>query len=189
MEAYKAILTKRDSRSYTTEPISEEALRRLLQAGRMAGSSKNTQLVRFVVVRDKEHMAELAKCGDFSQPLGPATAAIAICIPEGAQEFDAGRAGQNVMLAAWNEGLASAQHSCRVPGREVLNLPEACRIVMVVRWPPGAERADARDGREPFEERALGDVVEGAKNGGSQRVQRFASPLGTPLNVRRTCAN
>jgi nitroreductase len=134
MDAYKAILTKRDTRSYTAEPIGDDVLKRVLQAGRMAGSSKNTQPVRFVVVRDKEHMAELAKCGDFSQPLGPATAAIAITVPQGAQEFDAGRAGQNIMLTAWNEGLASCpvrihREEC---GREVLGLPADHRIVMVI---------------------------------------------------------
>ena len=69
MDAYEAIITKRDTRSYTNEPIAEDVLRRVLQAGRMAGSSKNRQPFRFVVVRDKSHMAELAKCGDFSEPL------------------------------------------------------------------------------------------------------------------------
>lgn len=134
MDAYKAIITKRDTRAYTDEPISEEALRRILQAGRMAGSSKNRQPVRFVVVRDKAHMAELAKCGDFSEPLGPATAAIAVCVgPEGL-DFDGGRAAQNIMVAAWNEGIASCpvrihHEDC---GREVLGLPEGWRISMVI---------------------------------------------------------
>ncbi|HVP04768.1 MAG TPA: nitroreductase family protein [Dehalococcoidia bacterium] len=134
MDAYKAIISKRDTRSYTEEPISEESLRRVLQAGRMAGSSKNRQPVRFVVVRDKEHMAELARCGDFSEPLGPATAAIAVCVgPEGL-DFDGGRASQNVMVAAWNEGLATCpvrihHEDC---GREVLGLPEGWRISMVI---------------------------------------------------------
>lgn len=134
MDAYKAIITKRDTRAYTDEPIGEEALRRILQAGRMAGSSKNRQPVRFVVVRDKAHMAELAKCGDFSEPLAPATAAVAVCVgPEGL-DFDGGRAAQNIMVAAWNEGIASCpvrihHEDC---GREVLGLPEGWRISMVI---------------------------------------------------------
>src|ERR1700687_6380076 len=79
MDAYKAIVTKRDTRSYTNEPIAEELLRRVPQAGRMPASSKNQQPVRFVVIQDKEHMAELKKCADFGEPLIPATAAIAVC--------------------------------------------------------------------------------------------------------------
>ena len=74
-----------------------------------ACSSKNQQPVRFVVIQDKDHMAELKECADFGEPLIPATAAIAVCVgPESnVGDFDAGRAAQNIMVAAWNEGLAS----------------------------------------------------------------------------------
>ena len=134
MDAYKAIISKRDSRSYTKEPVSEEVVRRLVQAGRMAGSSKNRQPVRLVVIQDKENMANLAKCGDFSQPLGPATLAIAVCLAPDESEFDAGRAAQNIMLAAWNEGLASCP--CRIHhvdcGREALGLPEGWYVPIVI---------------------------------------------------------
>jgi nitroreductase len=170
MDAYEAIITKRDTRSYTEKPIGEEALRRVLQAGRMAGSSKNRQPFRFVVVRDKEHMAELAKCGDFSEPLGPATAAIAVCLgPEG-MDFDAGRAAQNVMLAAWNEGLASCpvrihHEDC---GREALGLPEGWRIAMVIALghpdpsvPMSLGRARAPYDEYVHEERWSGDTASG----------------------------
>jgi len=134
MDAYKVLISKRDSRSYTVEPIADDVLRRVLQAGRMAGSSKNREPFRFVVVRDKEHMAELAKCGDFSQPLGPATAAIAICLDPDGLDFDGGRAAQNIMLAAWNEGLASCPVRIHHPdcGSEVLGLAEGWRISMVI---------------------------------------------------------
>ena len=156
MEAYKAITTKRDTRSYTTEPISEDALRKVLQAGRMAGSSKNRQPFRFVVVQDKEHMAEVAKCGDFSEPLGPATAAVAIVLgPEG-MDFDAGRAAQNIMVAAWDEGLASCpvrihHEDC---GREALGLPEGWRIAMVIALghPDPTVSMSLGRTRRPFEE-------------------------------------
>ncbi|HUF54124.1 MAG TPA: nitroreductase family protein [Dehalococcoidia bacterium] len=156
MDAYKAIITKRDSRSYTQEPIDEGVLRRILQGGRMAGSSKNRQPFRFVVVRDKEHMAELAKCGDFSQPLGPATAAIAVCLDPDGLDFDGGRAAQNIMLAAWNEGLGSCPVRIHHPdcGREVLGLPAGWRISMVVALghpEPGVSLSAGRS-RASFEE-------------------------------------
>jgi Nitroreductase len=158
MDAYKAIVTKRDTRSYTSDPIAEESLRRVLQAGRMAGSSKNQQPVRFVVVQDKEHMAELKKCADFGEPLIPATAAIAIVVsPESnVGDFDAGRAAQNIMIAAWNGGLASCplrihHEDC---GREVLGLPEGWRISMVIALghpQPGVPMSLNR-ARQPFDE-------------------------------------
>ena len=36
MDAYKAVITKRDTRAYTDQPIPDELLQRILQAGRMA---------------------------------------------------------------------------------------------------------------------------------------------------------
>ena len=44
MEVYEAILAKRDRRSYDlSRQVPEDIIDRLLQAGRMAGSSKNEQ--------------------------------------------------------------------------------------------------------------------------------------------------
>ena len=134
MEAYEAIITKRDTRFYTDEAIDDEALRRIVQAGRMAGSSKNTQPVRLVVLRDKGWMQEVAECGQFSDPLKAATAAIAVCCLPNGSDFDAGRAAQNMMVAAWNEGLASCPTSMHdqpcVTGK--LELPEGWRVVVIL---------------------------------------------------------
>ena len=57
MDAYRAIVDQRDQRAFLPRPISDEALGRILQAGRMAGSSKNREPKRFVVVRDAERRA------------------------------------------------------------------------------------------------------------------------------------
>ncbi len=111
MDAYECITTKRDTRAYLDKPIEEEKLRKVLQAGRMAGSSKNTQPVRLVVIRDKEWLKEVATCGTFTQPLTGAQAGIAVCCPPDGSDFDAGRAAQNMMVAAWNEGLATCPTS------------------------------------------------------------------------------
>lgn len=156
MDAYKAIVTKRDTRAYTKEPIPEEVLMRVLNAGRMAGSAKNRQPVRFVLILDKANMSEIASCGDFSQPLEGATAAIAVCLAPNESEFDAGRAAQNIMLAAWNEGLASCP--CRIHhvecGREKLGLPEGwyVPIVIALGYPDPAVPMSHGRPRKPLEE-------------------------------------
>ena len=100
MDAQACIRTKRDSRAYTGQPVAEETLQRVLQAGRMAGSSKNTQPWRFVVLRDPGRKAELAACGQFAQHVPAAPLVIAIVLAAGGGAFDAGRAAQNMMLAA-----------------------------------------------------------------------------------------
>ncbi|MGH7307723.1 MAG: nitroreductase family protein [Candidatus Rokuibacteriota bacterium] len=71
MEAYRAIVDKRDQRAFLATPVPEAALQRILQAGRMTGSSKNSEPNRFVVVRDRERLAGLAKLLDI-----PATIAV-----------------------------------------------------------------------------------------------------------------
>lgn len=134
MDAYKAIITKRDTRSYTGEPVPEETLRRILQAGRMAGSSKNTQPVRLIALQDKAWMQEVATCGKFSEPLKAASAAIAICCAPDGSDFDAGRAAQNIMVSAWNEGIASCPTSVHDQPCAIgkLRLPEGWRVVVIV---------------------------------------------------------
>lgn len=66
MDAYAAVVGKRDTRSYTDEPVGDDDLRRVLQAGRMAGSAKNAQLTRLVVVTDSEQRRRLTESGDFT---------------------------------------------------------------------------------------------------------------------------
>ena len=134
MDAYNCIRSKRDSRSYTAQPITDGTLERILQAGRMAGSSKNTQPWRFVVLRDAKRRGELAACGNFATPLLAAPLAIAIVLAPGGNAFDAGRTAQNMMLAAWNEGITScpvAMHD-RECAAKTLGVPDEHVVAMVI---------------------------------------------------------
>ncbi len=147
MDAYKAIVSKRDTRSYEGRPIPDAVLTRILTAGRMAGSSKNTQPCRFVVLRDAARKRELAACGQFATHVPSAAVAIAVVLVPGGSPFDAGRAAQNMMVAAWNEGVTSCPVSmhdtdCAV---RTLGLPEGHRvaIVLAMGYPEGG-RVEAR---------------------------------------------
>ena len=57
MDAYRAVVDKRDQRTFLDRPLPEESLRRILQAARMTGSSKNVEPNRLVVVRERERLA------------------------------------------------------------------------------------------------------------------------------------
>jgi nitroreductase len=156
MDAYKTIISKRDTRSYSDRPVSDESLRRILQAGRMAGSAKNMQPCRFLVVRSDEKKRELATCGQFAQQVPNAAVAIAVVIPNDGREFDAGRASQNMMLAAWAEGITSCavtMHDADC-ARRVLRLPEDRRVAIVVAFGYPAEEGVQSGGakRLPLEE-------------------------------------
>lgn len=125
MDAYRAIITKRDTRSYADTPIPEPVVERILTAGRMAGSSKNTQPARFIVIRDRERLKALAACGDFTTHLPTAVLAIVVVLEPGGGLFDAGRAAQNMMVAAWSESVTSCPTSMHRPddARALLGIP------------------------------------------------------------------
>ena len=61
MDAYLAVASKRDQREYAKRPVPEDALRRILDAGRIAGSSKNRQPWRFLVLGDRGLVDQVAQ--------------------------------------------------------------------------------------------------------------------------------
>ena len=108
MDAFLAIASKRELRSYDARSIEPEAERRILEAGRVAGSSKNRQARRFVVVRSPELVREVADSVYAPDNVLGAALVVAIVVGgKGPTSFDAGRAAQNMMLAASNDGIGS----------------------------------------------------------------------------------
>ena len=82
------------------------SLRRMLDAGRLAGSSKNSQPWRFVVVESPRRARAARRRGlRAAERARRSRSSIAVL---GKRNFDTGRAAQNMMLAAWNEGVASS---------------------------------------------------------------------------------
>ena len=156
MDAYTYIRTKRDTRAYQDKPIPEQSLQRILQAGRMAGSAKNLQPCRFVVLQDTPKKNELATCGQFAQHIGSAPVAMAIVLPQDSREFDAGRCAQNMMLAAWAEGITSCpitmhDNACAL---RVLDVPQGYRvsIVLAFGYPPPSGTRPKGTPRIPLDE-------------------------------------
>ena len=119
MDAYRAVVDKRDQRVFLPTPILEESLRRILQAARMTGSSKNSEPNRLVVVRDRPRLTALAALHPVAKFVGYAAAVVVIAQTQ-RHEFDAGRCAQNMMVAAWNDGIGSCP--AHLPEREVAAL-------------------------------------------------------------------
>ncbi|MEA2182878.1 MAG: hypothetical protein QOF69_2063 [Solirubrobacteraceae bacterium] len=113
VDVYLAVASKREIRDYDGRPLGEEAERRILEAGRVAGSSKNRQARRFVVVRD-----EVAESVYASDNVRGAALVVAVVVGgKGPTSFDAGRAAQNMMLAASNDGIGSCPNGVADAGR------------------------------------------------------------------------
>ncbi len=108
MDTLLAIASRRDERRTLPEPLSPELVLRLLDAGRLSGSSRNGQPWMFVVPEGRPRIEELAGAVFVSENVLTAGLVVAILVSgKGPVLFDAGRAAQSMLLAAWAEGVAS----------------------------------------------------------------------------------
>ncbi len=106
-EIYDFIIGLRTIRDYKPDPLSNDDLEAILQAGRWTGSSKNRQDWTFIAVTDRDRLQALAEHGDFTQPVRDSAATIVLVKEPDGYMFDIGRAAQNMMLAAQAIGVAS----------------------------------------------------------------------------------
>jgi nitroreductase len=111
MDAYLAIVSKREVREYTPERVADAALTRLLQAGRATGSAKNRQNWEFIVIRNRATLDRVAETCSSPDNLHKCQEAIAIVMHNNQRPEDGGRAAQNIMLAAWAEGIGSCPNT------------------------------------------------------------------------------
>ena len=137
MDTYQTILSLRSVRQFDlSRPIDEAALQRILQAGRMSGSSKDSQPWWFIVVTERERLQALSQTGNFAQHLAGAALGIAIVFdPQFYRgEFDSGRTAQNMMLAAWNDGIGSCIASMQREDdcKAVLGVPPEFRLQHII---------------------------------------------------------
>jgi nitroreductase len=129
MDVRLAIASKRDHRDFAPRPIPPDVLDRILDAGRLAGSARNRQPWRFFVAEDAADRADLARCVYVPRTVSGAAVAVALAVRLGGSAlggFDGGRAAQNMMLAAWSEGVASCPNGVadNAAARMVLGVDE-----------------------------------------------------------------
>jgi nitroreductase len=132
IDAYRAIVDKRDQRVYLPKPLPAEALRRILQASRMTGSSKNREPNRLIAVSEREGVRALGALSPWGKWLAHAAVVIVIAQVE-PHEFDAGRCAQNMMVAAWNDGIGSCPaHLPEADLARLLDIPKDIFINRVI---------------------------------------------------------
>ncbi len=106
MSVYDTIRTMLAVREYDGRPIPEEIVQRIVEAGRLTGSSMNGQPWHFVVVQDPETLRRIGELSAHGPYIAQAPLAIAIVLdasPYGVS--DASRAVQDMLLTAWEEGI------------------------------------------------------------------------------------
>ncbi|MEJ5292502.1 MAG: nitroreductase family protein [Candidatus Methanosuratincola sp.] len=137
MEVFEAILKRRSVRSYLPDPIPQEKVNRILEAGRLSPSAMNRQPWHFVVVTDPEKRKELAH-GKFGGMLKEAPLVIVGCGDREASpkwyKVDTAIALQTMVIAATGEGLGTCWvgsfDEARVKG--VLKIPERYEVVSLL---------------------------------------------------------
>jgi nitroreductase len=107
VDTYLAVASKRDWRSYADRPVPEDVQRRILDGGRVAGSGKNVQPWRFVVVESEDAKQRIAELVYAASNVATCAFAVAIATEGGGHAVDVGRAMENMFLVAWNEGVVS----------------------------------------------------------------------------------
>jgi nitroreductase len=108
MDTFLAIASRREVRDYDGRPIPDDVVRRILDAGRLSGSGSNRQPWRFVLVSGQ---AQEALAGTVFEPENVRGAGLVVALVvagKGPVSFDAGRSAQNMLLAAWNEGVGGS---------------------------------------------------------------------------------
>jgi nitroreductase len=161
VDTWLAIASRRETREYADRPISEEVVRTILDAGRLAGSGQNRQPWRFLRVESESARERLAEAVFAPENVRGARLVVAII---GRSSFDTGRCAQNMLLAAWNAGVGSCPNGQKDPEavRAALGLGADDEIAIVLtfgypvrerepeRHPP--EEWSARADRKPLDE-------------------------------------
>jgi nitroreductase len=167
VDTYLAIASRRDQRRYRPEPLSDDVVGRILDAGRLAGSASNRQPWTFVVPEGRsrvEAVAETVYVPD--NVLGAGLVVAVVVTGKGPVSFDAGRGAQSMLLAAWNEGVASCPNG--IAERDALHATlelgeeETPVIVLTFGLPDrlrDPESRTAEDWSARANRRPLGDVV------------------------------
>jgi nitroreductase len=108
MNVFESVQTVLAVREYEPKSIPDETLLRIVEAGRLSGSSRNRQPWHFVLVDDPNVLNELAAASPYGPYIAHASAAIVVAVSDqpGTGE-DASRAIQNMVLTAWSEGVGS----------------------------------------------------------------------------------
>lgn len=150
MDLLKAIKERRSIRKYKKDPIAEEIILECVEAARLAPSWANTQVSRFVVVKDqglKEALSgALTSNNPARQALLDAPCVVCIVAQRGLSGlkkgepvtdkgdwfmYDAGIAMEHFVLAAWSHGLGTvhvgAFNAKKV--EELLAVPEGYSVV------------------------------------------------------------
>lgn len=166
MDTFLAIASRREDREYDVRPLPDDAVTRILDAGRLAGSASNRQAWTFVVVEGRDRVEALAETVYAPANVLGAQLVVAIALGPKGLMLDAGRAAQNMLLAAWNDGIGGSPNGVRDrdAARGVLGAAEDEQVAIVLSFgypasPRDPQRHTAEEWSRRRDRKPLSEVV------------------------------
>mgnify|MGYP000383294642 CR=1 FL=1 len=163
MNVSEAIRLKRAVRQFRDQQLPGEVIKAILNAGRRAQSSKNSQPWHFIAITDKSTLQALSECGPWAGHLAGAALGV-VLLSESPEEkfqrlFDLGQAAAYMQLAAWELGVGSCPATLYEPEkvRQLLGFPDNlhARFALSFGYPLQADLLTSpprRGGRKRLEE-------------------------------------
>jgi nitroreductase len=158
MEVFEAVRTLLAVRSYQSTPVPADAVRRIVEAGRLTASGMNAQPWHFIVIENPETLRALAGHARTGPYIAQAPLAIVVAIAQTPLAIsDASRAIQSMLLTGWAEGLGSnwVGFSKLEPMKELLSIPTDLDVLAVL--PFGYPASDIGKGKK--QRKPLGEVT------------------------------
>jgi nitroreductase len=164
METWDAIRARRNVRAYTPEPIAPDDLDRIAEAGWRAPSASNRQHWDFIIVTDRDQLRELSTVWQGAHHIVDAPAAIALVVPEAADDrtrvvdqYDLGQATYAMLLAATDLGIGTGHSGVgdQPAARAILGVPDDHIVAFLIGVGHPADRPltpIAKPDRRPFDE-------------------------------------
>ena len=113
MDIQTAILTRRSTRKFTSDPVGEEMLETLLRAAMSAPSAGDEQPWHFLVIKDGEMLSRIPQINPNAAPAANTTTAVLALGDLGLERYpgywvlDLAAACENLLLAAHGLGLGA----------------------------------------------------------------------------------
>lgn len=166
MDVWTAIQTKRAIREFKNEPLQQDHIDRILNAGRRSQSSKNSQPWHFIAVQDKDRLQKVSQLGDFMGHVAGAALCVVIVVPEENERtlwhfFDAGQSASYMQLAATEIGVGSCLGTIYKPqeAKDLLGIPADYQTRIVISFGYPADQATFNRPLKSGGRRDMDDVV------------------------------
>ena len=159
MEVYEAVRTVLAVRTYQDKPIPPELVRRIVEAGRLTGSSMNRQPWHFLVVEKRETLRQLGALAQSGPYIAQAPLAVVVLMEQSRFAVsDASRAIQSMMLTAWAEGVGSnwVGFGGLLEIKPLLGIPAELDVLAII---PFGYPAQAPQGKGKKQRKALTTVA------------------------------